>query len=87
MNSAGQGTPGSEYGYQTTANYTSQTSTARARSGLVPCPFCKEDDKVWPHRFGGEGEWQMECQSCGATGPMAKERHLAVQAWNRRATL
>lgn len=51
---------------------------------LVPCPWCKESERIYPHRFGGGGQWQMECQSCGATGPMADERHIAVQKWNRR---
>lgn len=52
---------------------------------LTPCPWCKESKRIYPHRFGGEGPWQMECQSCGATGPMADERHIAVQKWNERA--
>lgn len=53
---------------------------------LTPCPWCKESERIYPHRFGDGGPWQMECQSYGATGLMADERHIAVQKWNRGAS-
>lgn len=51
---------------------------------LFPCPFCGST-KVGTIYWGGH---TVECDTCGANGPMVRESQPdAVLCWNRRVSL
>lgn len=47
---------------------------------LKPCPFCGEEDNLT--MSSGEGMYWMECESCGARGPVEYARKTARKNWN-----
>ena len=54
---------------------------------LKPCPFCGNAKEVHFDRYQDtKGGWwgYVECPECLATGPVAKLKKDAVEAWNRR---
>ncbi len=64
---------------------------------IITCPFCfnpgtKSGDNVvgvivlcWEQRTGtGEKRYYYECKDCGARGPTAKTKGLALTKWNTR---
>ncbi len=53
---------------------------------MLDCPFCaslelsvEEISNAW------EVQFQVTCDNCGASGPYAEEKEVAVTLWNRRA--
>jgi len=53
------------------------------------CPFCKEEDNadVFPDSdsdsiMGRQCEYFVECESCGANGPLCATEQEATIAWN-----
>lgn len=53
-------------------------------SELKPCPFCKEQERLFVQRSIGDAYWG-KCLECGAEGPIAKTEQEAINAWNQRA--
>ena len=53
---------------------------------LKPCPFCGRKDTLHFDRYKSNDSWwgYIECTECIATGPVAKLKKDAVEAWNRR---
>ena len=49
-----------------------------------PCPFCQESSgaivKSAPHAVGGV---QVECENCGARGPIYDTDKDAIKGWNK----
>lgn len=49
------------------------------------CPFCGATRKVWRAIWTGTSKPHfMQCSNCGARGPVAASRDLAIAAWHRR---
>ena len=49
---------------------------------LEPCPFCGSVN-VAPSTNGFENDY-IECENCGAAGPVSSRESKAAIAWNRR---
>ena len=49
----------------------------------LPCPFCKSG-ALYADRspVDIDARWQVICQGCGATGPLAKTKREAIAKWN-----
>lgn len=50
---------------------------------LKPCPFCGSI-KVRITFYDDNDVCVVECQDCGALGPIALESAKAIEAWNKR---
>lgn len=53
-------------------------------STFSPCPFCGRND-VYPEQVNTES-WAVCCfeERCGAMGPLAPSRVVAIERWERR---
>jgi Lar family restriction alleviation protein len=51
--------------------------------GARPCPFCAEPSAL---RVASDvdDEFSIECEACGAIGPIADTKTAAIELWNRR---
>ena len=47
------------------------------------CPFCREEQHLKITK-GADSYW-VECDSCGADGPMRDLPNEAIEAWNKRS--
>jgi len=56
---------------------------------LKPCPFpaCKSDAILDVHNLCEQAIYQVQCDECGALGPIERSAYLAIEAWNRRTLL
>ena len=63
---------------------------------VKPCPFCQTGENLHLHgwfHIGTKTRWFVWCDNgkdfggCGAQGPCAETKSLAVERWNRRADL
>jgi len=53
-------------------------------SGEKVCPFCSSSDVMVKQKDDPIGEyWVVECNCCGATGPINAE-YLAILGWECR---
>ncbi len=53
------------------------------RFEIVVCPFCvSKKTRVKLHERNGI--WALNCENCGARGPICSTRVGAIQYWNRR---
>ena len=54
---------------------------------LKPCPFCEDKDAPFVNKkfiIGGDWHW-VECDCCGARGPIYMPKQAAIAAWNKRS--
>ncbi len=42
------------------------------------CPFCRQGDA----RIAGGNSYWVNCDSCGADGPIHKDENAAIKSWN-----
>ena len=54
---------------------------------LKPCPFCKSEAKHF-ERHNPMSKWRhsVDCEKCGASGPVEATKAEAISAWNTRTT-
>ena len=54
---------------------------------IAPCPFCGsgEGGSDYESIESTVGTVQVRCKKCGAYGPLAGCRELAIERWNARA--
>ena len=54
---------------------------------LKPCPFCKSEAKHF-ERHNPMSKWRhsVDCEKCGASGPVEATKAGAISAWNTRTT-
>lgn len=65
------------------------TPTRAGKAELLPCPFCLTVNGygAWPIalRKSPPGAWYVNCDGCGADGPICDLEADAIAAWNRRS--
>jgi Lar family restriction alleviation protein len=64
-----------------------QPNNAKESSTLLDCPFCGEQESLFPEILpttAGEPWKCIYCRSCGAQGPMSKNGLEANRLWNKR---
>lgn len=59
--------------------------------GLKPminnCPYCNKPKKVEKISLKGLTCWQVRCYNCHIKGEIAKDKEIAIQAWNEKVRL
>ena len=51
------------------------------------CPYCNKPKKVEKILLKGLTCWQVRCYNCHIKGEIAKDKEIAIQAWNEKVRL
>ncbi len=55
---------------------------AQQAETIKPCPFCGKAEDVGKHNW--DGVLVVQCEYCGASGPLCDAASKAIQEWNTR---
>ena len=54
---------------------------------IETCPYCNKPKKVEKISLKGLTCWQVRCYNCHIKGEIAKDKEIAIQAWNEKVRL